>query len=170
MKKVQMLVMFLFCLLVVPSLYAGEPSVETGKYVKAYYPSKPIARMVIKSFDPTPPEVNYQEGYLIVFVTEKSKAYLESLGFTIEENPGYTIFNQRSPMPQSALMAESTGIPGYTCYQTVEETFEQATGIVTAHPDLAEWIDAGNSWQKARPASFARTLMIPTMVDKKLGK
>lgn len=151
MKKRQMLITLLsllFFSLAVSSLYAGEPSPDTGRYVKAYYPSKPIARMVIKSFDPTPPEVNYQKGFLVIFVTDESAEYLKSLGFTLEEHPDYTIFNQRAPMPQSAVMQESSGIPGYSCYQTVEETFQAAQGIVAAYPNLAQWIDVGDSWQK----------------------
>lgn len=149
MKKRQMLMSFILLLcfsLVAPSLNAGDAPAETGRYVKAYYPSKQIARMIIKSFEPAPPEVNYQDGYLVVYVTAESAKYLESLGFNLADYPDYTIFNQRSP--QSAVMSSTGGIPGYTCYQTVEETFQQAQDIVTAHPALAQWSDVGNSWQK----------------------
>lgn len=39
-------------------------------------------------------------------------------------------------------------IPGYACYETVEETYMQAQAFVTAKPNLASWIDVGDSWEK----------------------
>ncbi len=43
---------------------------------------------------------------------------------------------------------ELTSIPGYPCYRTIEEV--QATGatLTLAYPNLAEWIDIGDSWDK----------------------
>ncbi|MCP3942012.1 MAG: PKD domain-containing protein [Desulfobacteraceae bacterium] len=157
MKKRCMMLVLMFLLLVplaVNSLYADESSSESRSYVKAYYPSKAIARMVIKSFEPAPPEVNYDEGYLVIDVTKADITYLESLGFTMEAYTDYSIFNQQSAIPSSMLMTESalmtatSGIPGYTCYETVEETIAQAQSIVGSYPALAQLIDAGNSWQK----------------------
>lgn len=40
------------------------------------------------------------------------------------------------------------GIPGFPCYQTVEETIAFAENAVVAHPDLASLIDVGDSWDK----------------------
>ncbi len=47
----------------------------------------------------------------------------------------------------AAAVAPMT-IPGYTCYETVEETFLQAQAFVTSKPNLASWIDVGDSWEK----------------------
>ena len=46
------------------------------------------------------------------------------------------------------LPGQINGIPGYPCYRTVEETYTTAQNIVSAHPDLAQWIDIGDSWEK----------------------
>lgn len=46
-------------------------------------------------------------------------------------------------------LAHSAGIPNYPCYKTVEETFQMAEGFAQKYPDLASWIDVGDSWQKA---------------------
>jgi len=48
-------------------------------------------------------------------------------------------------LSQAALLA---GIPNYACYETVEETFTAAQGITATYPNLADWIDVGNSWEK----------------------
>lgn len=47
----------------------------------------------------------------------------------------------------AAAVAPAT-IPGFACYETVEETFAQAQAFVASKPTLATWIDVGNSWEK----------------------
>jgi len=34
----------------------------------------------------------------------------------------------------------------------VEETFQTAENLAANHPDLATWIDVGDSWEKTTPA------------------
>ena len=51
--------------------------------------------------------------------------------------------------------ARSPAFPGFPCYRTVEETFASAAGPRGRAPDLATWIDIGDSWEKQtgrRPA------------------
>ncbi len=50
--------------------------------------------------------------------------------------------------PHQALEGQTTGIPGYPCYRTVEETYASLAQIAQNHPELAGWIDIGNSWDK----------------------
>lgn len=50
--------------------------------------------------------------------------------------------------PPAKAVGQVTGIPGYACYRTVEESFAAAEALVAAHPLLAEWIDIGDSWRK----------------------
>ena len=40
-------------------------------------------------------------------------------------------------------------IPGFACYETVEETFAQAQAFATSKPNLATWSDVGVSWEKS---------------------
>ncbi len=40
-------------------------------------------------------------------------------------------------------------IPGFPCYETVEETFAQAQAFATSKPNLATWSNAGVSWEKS---------------------
>ncbi len=44
-----------------------------------------------------------------------------------------------------------TGIPYYPCYRTVEETYASAASLADTYSNLAEWIDIGDSWEKATP-------------------
>ena len=43
-------------------------------------------------------------------------------------------------------------IPSFNCYETVEETFAAAQGFVPAKPNLASWIDVGDSGEKTQRA------------------
>jgi PKD repeat protein len=43
---------------------------------------------------------------------------------------------------------QTSGIPGFSCYATVEETFSEADKLINQYPDYAQWIDIGDSWQK----------------------
>mmetsp|Transcript_23126 Transcript_23126/g.33569 ORF Transcript_23126/g.33569 Transcript_23126/m.33569 type:complete len:915 (+) Transcript_23126:195-2939(+) len=48
---------------------------------------------------------------------------------------------------------EYQGIPGYSCYHTVEETYEQAARLAEDYPDLVEWVDVGDSWEKTNDST-----------------
>lgn len=43
---------------------------------------------------------------------------------------------------------QTSGIPGFSCYATVEETFSEADKLINQYPNYAQWIDIGDSWQK----------------------
>ncbi|WP_222426941.1 M14 family zinc carboxypeptidase, partial [Hyella patelloides] len=42
-------------------------------------------------------------------------------------------------------------IPGFTSYRTVEKTFEDLSGLAEANPEIASWIDIGDSYDKVTP-------------------
>lgn len=41
-----------------------------------------------------------------------------------------------------------SGISGYACYRTVNESYTSMSQLVTNHPNLASWNDIGDSWDK----------------------
>ncbi len=47
-----------------------------------------------------------------------------------------------------AFSSSSSGVPGYPCYRTVEETEAALHTIASDHPDLATIVDIGDSWTK----------------------
>ncbi len=51
--------------------------------------------------------------------------------------------------------AQLESIPGLTCFRTVEETYASAAVIAAAHPNLAEWIDVGDSWEKVNTGGLS---------------
>ncbi len=53
--------------------------------------------------------------------------------------------------PRTLSPGQVSGIPGYACYRTVEETYASLGQLAADHPDLATWSDVGDSWDKATP-------------------
>lgn len=51
--------------------------------------------------------------------------------------------NKHSHLPNAA-----DGIFGFSCYETVEETFAEVNRLQQAYPQLTELVDIGDSWQK----------------------
>ncbi len=51
---------------------------------------------------------------------------------------------------QATQAAAATGIPGYACYRTVEETYGTMDQLVHDHPSLASVIDIGPTWTYAK--------------------
>ncbi|MGB4976024.1 MAG: M14 family zinc carboxypeptidase [Anaerolineae bacterium] len=89
---------------------------------------------------------NTTEKYVLVAVDQDEYAAIERLGFRLQVDELETAnFNRKPEISPDQV----NGIPGYPCYRTVEETFATAQSIVTNYPQLASFVDAGNSWQKS---------------------
>ena len=117
---------------------------EQGYWVvRAYFTDREQVARLAGRIEPW--EVNTFEGYAVVEVDAAQYAWLLELGLRVEIDPGLTV---ELTQPRLALPGQTTGIPGYPCYRTVEETYAAAEQLVTDHPELAAWIDIGDSWRK----------------------
>ncbi len=102
----------------------------------------------------------YELGYLIVQVNAAEARELRALGFRLESDPHWLTQQREQARMEAgerrrqALAAGDrralAGIPNYSCYPTVEEVFTEAQAMVSAKPQLASWIDVGDSWEKSR--------------------
>lgn len=92
-----------------------------------------------------PWEVNHDEGYLVVDVSMDEISLMEQAGFVVEIDYELT---QHLNTPNIPLPGQISGIPGYPCYRTVEETYTSAEQIAAEYPHLASWIKIGESWEK----------------------
>ncbi len=59
-----------------------------------------------------------------------------------------------------AFSESRSGIPGYACYRTVEETYATMDQLAAAHPTLAQVIDIGPTWQRTQNASQGYTMRV----------
>ena len=123
---------------------APAPIVPPGETitVRVYYPELATGNQLLLAFKPWLLETDYDAGYHLMEVGQAELERLATLGLWVVEDPAWI-------GPALATWPEVIeAIPGYPCYRTVEETFAAAQALAAAHPTLAAWIDAGDSWEK----------------------
>ena len=124
---------------------------------KAYFPNRELARKAAISFHANLLESDYKGGFLVMQLEEREMRQLQRFGFRFERatefierrNRALTMF-QIERTRRAAGQAEPLSIPGYACYETVEETFAAGDALIAARPLLASWVTAGSSWLKTQ--------------------
>jgi len=128
---------------------------------RAYFRDLQQARAIAHSrFDTL--ESKYELGYVVVQADAGEARELRALGFRLEADTLWLEQQQAQAEQESRALAERrqalgaaatssfAGIPSYSCYPTVEEVFSEGSALVSARPQLASWVDVGDSWQKTR--------------------
>lgn len=128
---------------------------------KVYFPNLEMARKAAITFHHSLLESRYSEGYLVMELDAAEMSQLQSFGFRLARADEF-ITQRRAfleQMNRSSILRQSApdtidaqiglqSIPSFSCYETVEETYAAAQGFTTTYPNLAAWIDVGNSWEK----------------------
>ena len=137
---------------------------------RVHFPDEETGRKAAVTFHNQMLGAQWKQGYLVMHLTEADIARLRSFQFRIERDEAFlakrddmlrrlkaagtpNLLGQAVGQRQAEAAAAGVGIdsiPGYACYETVEETFAAAQGFTTAYPQLADWFDIGNSWEKAQ--------------------
>lgn len=141
-------------------LSAIQQEKQTTNLYRAYYPDEETARKAVITFHSQLHEAKYDAGYLILELSTEEIERLKEFGFKLEpaknyirqrnhrlsgimENLERTFGSQNNPIGIQT-------IPGYPCYETVEETLTAADQIVANNSTIAEFIDVGDSWRKTQ--------------------
>lgn len=93
-------------------------------------------------------EVNHAVGYLVAMLSPLDQQFLLQAGYQLEIDLQKTAELSHWNIP---LPGQISGIPGYPCYRTVEETYVSLEQLASEHPDLVTVIDIGDSWEKSMP-------------------
>jgi len=136
-----------------------EQEKSIGNVYRAYFPNKALGRKAAITFHSQLLEANYDDGYLIFELTPHEIEQLKQFDFKIALATQYlkrrTLeLEVRQQLIQESLSSPSSNdvtiqaVPGFPCYETVEDTFSAAQDLSTTYPQLAQWIDVGNSWAK----------------------
>ncbi|MEM8931585.1 MAG: M14 family zinc carboxypeptidase, partial [Acidobacteriota bacterium] len=90
-----------------------------------------------------------QAGEATVLLAPHEVEALLTAGFDLRLDEAQT----RRHVDPIAVSRGASGIPGFSCYRTVEETYADLAAAATARPELATWQDLGDSWEKTNLAS-----------------
>lgn len=101
-----------------------------------------------------PWQVDYQKNYVVLGITPVEFDLLEQAGFQLEFDAALTDYYTQIRVDAPDYNPTYDTIPGFACYRTVEGSYATADDIVAAHPDLASFIDVGNSWEKQTPGGL----------------
>jgi len=88
--------------------------------------------------------VDRSKHSVVVYLPQGNTALLDDLGLR------WQISQQRMQQLQAPRTFSGDGgsIAGFACYRTVEQTFTDLAALAAANPELAAWIDIGDSWEK----------------------
>lgn len=114
-----------------------------------------LAEKIAISFHHALLSVDYDKGTLIAQLTEEEVEKLRVLHISVTEDikwhkkvQSFQRQLQHKAKRNERSKLKKTGIPGYACYQTVEETLAFGKDVSVKYPKLATWVDIGDSWKK----------------------
>ena len=85
---------------------------------------------------------------------------LQEQGVPLEIDRGQSAW--LSALPAAATVTADGRIQGFPCYRTVDRTYADLAALARRNPNLARWVDYGDSWDKAtaggEPGSDLRAL------------
>lgn len=147
---------------------------NTTNIYNAYFPDVKTAKKAAISLHGQLLEANYEKGYLVLELNEEEMQRLAPFGFSFRpakefmqkrklrlqkikdnweaqrSNVERSSINRNTISPTADSRADFVGIPGFACYETVEETFTSMNTLVGEYPNLASIVDAGDSWTKTQ--------------------
>jgi len=85
------------------------------------------------------------QNQILIELSLQEQSKLLAFGFKLEPVDRSELINNTNIEQVKIGVA---GIPNFSCYQTVEETYTSAEELVEQYSELAEWIDIGDSWEK----------------------
>ena len=91
-------------------------------------------------------EVNHTEGYLIAMLSSERYDQLSQAGYKLEIDQVKTDQIHQPLVPVLGQGPDS--IPGFPCYRTVEENYQDMADMVANYPNLVDLTDIGDSWDK----------------------
>jgi len=118
--------------------------------------------------------INQQQKFATVLInSQKIKEEVDALGMTLyldtKRHQRYKKAQQRMVQNSGDKNVSGVGIPGFSCYATVEETFQRMDAMVSSYPDLAEAITIGESWEKTMDVNAGHDIRILKITNKNSG-
>ncbi|MBY6204632.1 M14 family zinc carboxypeptidase [Halomonas denitrificans] len=137
--------------------------IRTAAALLALFTAAPALPEVVRIHDLSPAElgtlraeydfwgVDWRAGYAVFDLDPADRARLEATGFRIEaDRPRQRDLERWNAIDRTGFGRGDPGtIPGFPCYRTVTQTHADLGALAAQHPDRAQWVDIGDSWQAA---------------------
>ncbi len=127
------------------------PKIHSENIVKAYFPDKKTAQKALITYHNYLLESHLDEGYLILDLPLHEQKRISNFGFTLQSDKKWLqqwLEAKSNFIQLNADSSYSTTANSFSCYPTVEETYQQVAQLAADYPLITDWIDIGNSWEK----------------------
>lgn len=137
------------------SLLLAEEKAALVNAFEVYAPSSAMKTKAAISYHQQLLDSDTDNDYLVISLNPQQSAQLTALGFHLKPATEFKksrikALSQAQYRAQTLSAQEKADtIFGYSCYATVEGTYARAEQLQQASPQLAKWVDIGDSWQKA---------------------
>ena len=126
---------------------------------RARYPDRETATRAAVTLHDALLETRHDLGWQVFELDAEQVGLLRRFGYRLEPDPEFVArrdafldaLDAAAARRRAQGLAGDAGIqaiPGYACYETVEETYAAALGFTATYPQLAQWLLVGQSWQK----------------------
>lgn len=97
-------------------------------------------------------EVDHSQHVIVAALDEDTATTLRRAGKPVKIERVLRQGLDRSPIASAVRNAQtSVSIPGFPCYRTTETLQRDMRQLAQENPDLVEWRDIGDSWDKVNP-------------------
>lgn len=137
-------------------LLSELPKPETTELVaKIYYGNEAGLHPLLTAYDVWEEALNDQT-FVTASLTPLDVETLRTQGYRVEVDEVLTegllrgghLFGHSHDMESGVLAQDIHAIPGFSCYRTVEETYESLAQLAAANPTLSTWTDVGDTYDK----------------------
>src|SRR5690606_11031332 len=123
------------------------PANGGAEIARVYFDNEAELNFIVTYYDALE-YADHAAGYVLVLLQPGEAEGLRQAGLRVEVDEAAT----RTLQPPTVGRAAQAGtIAGYDCYRTVEQTYADLAQLAADYPDLATWVDIGDSWEKATP-------------------
>lgn len=112
--------------------------------------------------------VDYRAGEATIWLTPAQMAMLRAAGHALVVDRQATDALERATTAIAAA-SDGAGIPGFSCYRTVEESYASLAQLATDFPDLVRSVTLGESWQRVHSASSGYELRGIVLTNQKIA-
>ena len=126
------------------SLEAEPEQAPRTLVARVYYRDRADLNALATDYDALE-KVDRQAGFVVLALTPEDATALKERGYRVELDEEATVAVNA---PRVRLEERPLGIISYECYRTVEESYASLAQLAHAHPDIASWVDIGDSWDK----------------------